>query len=97
MHGGNVIQHPWLFRGGRKFHGTFGFMKRPVVTYTKYPENRERCRMKSMGPHISVKSPGNPAICIYFPPGAFFRRGVTMKNSTRYPVFAASSAGKKIF
>lgn len=94
---GNVIQHPWLFRGSRKFHGTFGFMKRPVVTYTKYPENRERCRMKSMGSHISVKSPGNPAICIYFLPKAFFRRRVTMKNSTRYPVFAAPWAGKKFF
>lgn len=85
---------PRLFRDGGKFHGTFGFMKRSVVTYTKYPENRERCRVKSMGHHISVKSPGNPAICIYFPPGAFFRRGITMKNSTRYPVFAAPSAGK---
>lgn len=81
-----------LFRKNEKFHGTFDFMKRSVVTYTKYPENRERCRVKSMGCHISVKSPSNPAICIYFPPCVFFCRRLTMKNSTRYSVFAISYA-----
>lgn len=71
-------------------------MKRLVVSYAEYSENGERCRAKSMGSHISVKSLGNPTICIYFPAKSFFM-AVTMKNFTRYPSLGVRLAVKKFF
>lgn len=49
-----------------------GFMKPLVVSYAEYSGNGVRCRVKGMGSHISVKSLGNPTICIYFPGRIFF-------------------------
>lgn len=49
-----------------------GWMKRLVVSYAEYSGNGVRCRVKGMGSHISVKSLGNPTICIYFPGRIFF-------------------------
>ena len=74
------------------------FMKRLVVSYAEYSGNGVRCRVKGMGSHISVKSPGNPTICIYFPGRIFFHGSNDEKlhSLPRSWSFLEKSSWKKI-